>query len=223
MTRHQLNEASPAEVINTLTPDTVKRRLRLVLDDREEALATLLEQSSNPKGLLCLLDGPPQRLCSTKAGLVVRVRLKRGVPGEVMDIQLRGANCSLVEGVRFRCDAISTRDSISIGPWHDMYSATWHAAQLIAANMEAAIQQRSRRTLRRLKSARVVSTLTRRQGPQCGTCGRHRLSREEYNWRRRNGYAVWRCQHRRPSPKRNRGLIEAGGVIAGLVACICLL
>jgi hypothetical protein len=70
MTRHQLNEASPAEVINTLTPDTVKRRLRLVLDDREEALATLLEQSSNPKGLLCLLDGPPQRLCpgATQAG-----------------------------------------------------------------------------------------------------------------------------------------------------------
>jgi hypothetical protein len=78
--------------------------------------------------------------------------------------------------------------------------------------------------LRRPKVARVVSVPSRSKGAQqCLVCGRRRLSREEYNWRRRNGYAVWRCQHRRANPSQRRGLLQAGGVIAALVACICLL
>jgi hypothetical protein len=77
--------------------------------------------------------------------------------------------------------------------------------------------------VRRARQVRIVSTPARPSRPRCPVCGRERLSREEYNWRRRNGYAVWRCQHRRQNPKPNRGLIEAGGVIAALVACIVLL
>lgn len=57
----------------------------------------------------------------------------------------------------------------------------------------------------------------------CMVCGRRKLSRTEFNWRRENGYAVWRCRHRRPSPTVRHDLIEAGGVIAALVVCIVVL
>lgn len=68
--------------------------------------------------------------------------------------------------------------------------------------------------MRRPKEVRIVSMPARPERPRCPLCGRERLSREEYNWRRRNGYAVWRCQHRRPSPRR-RGheLAEAVGIV----------
>jgi len=68
---------------------------------------------------------------------------------------------------------------------------------------------------------RVVLVPARPTRPRCRICGRERLSKEDYAWRRKNGYAVWRCQHRRPSPSNRRGLLEAGGVIAALAACAC--
>jgi hypothetical protein len=187
------------------------QRLRQVLDDREEALATLLEQAGDPRVVLRRLrDGAPQWLTSTGYGVppVVRVPLKGGVPGEVLDIQLRDADSPIVERVLYRCLAISSRDSIEATQWED-YTATWHAAQFFA--QEVKVQSRSRAT-----AVRVVSAPTRPQGPQCSTCGRRRLSREEYNWRRRNGYAVWRCQHRRPSPKRHRDLVQSVGVVVAV-------
>jgi hypothetical protein len=77
--------------------------------------------------------------------------------------------------------------------------------------------------MRRPKEVRIVSTPARPQRRRCPICGRERLSREEYAWRRKNGYTAWRCQHRKPNPSNRRGLIEAGGVITALVACIFLL
>jgi hypothetical protein len=75
----------------------------------------------------------------------------------------------------------------------------------------------------RIGEVRVISVPARPNRPTCQLCGRQKLSREEYNWRRRNGYAVWRCQHRRQVPSHNRDLIEASGVIAALVVCAYLL
>lgn len=72
--------------------------------------------------------------------------------------------------------------------------------------------------MRRPKEVRIRSIPARPNRPRCTLCGRERLSREEYAWRRRNGYAVWRCQHRRPSPSRSRELTEAIGVLAALTA-----
>jgi hypothetical protein len=193
-------------------------RLRQVLDDREEALATLLEQAGDPRVLRHLRDGAPQRLASA----VVRVRLKRGVPGEVLDIELQHADSTKVVRVLYRCLAISSRDSIEATRWEN-YTATWHAAQFFAQDTRTQAAPQVGRVFGRPKVTRVVSAPIRSQGPHCPICGRRRLSREEYNWRRRNGYAVWRCQHRRRSSTGKRGLVEAGGLIAGLVACICLL
>lgn len=194
------------------------QRLRQVLDDREEALATLLESTGNPKVLRRLRDGAPQRLASTGYGgsPVVRVRLKGGVPGEVLDIQLRDADSRIVERVLYRCLAISSRGSIEATEGWD-YTATWHAAQFFAQDIKVRTRPWARRLLEKPKVTRVVSAPTRQQGPTCRICGRRRLSREEYNWRRRNGYAVWRCQHRRANPSQRRGLVQAGGVIAALV------
>lgn len=72
--------------------------------------------------------------------------------------------------------------------------------------------------MRQSKETRIVSVPARPHRPRCIICGRERLSREEYNWRRRHGYTVWRCQHRRPAPSRNRSFTEAVGVIAALAA-----
>jgi hypothetical protein len=77
--------------------------------------------------------------------------------------------------------------------------------------------------MRRPKQTRVVSIPARPNRPRCQLCGRERLSREEYAWRRKNGYAVWRCQHRRPSPSRSRELMEAVSVVAALAACALVL
>jgi hypothetical protein len=68
-----------------------------------------------------------------------------------------------------------------------------------------------------------VSIPARPGRPRCSICGREKLSREEFAWRRKNGLAVWYCQHRRPSPTYRREVLEAGGVIAALVIYICLL
>jgi hypothetical protein len=73
--------------------------------------------------------------------------------------------------------------------------------------------------MKRLKETRVVSIPARPNRPRCQLCGRERLSREEYAWRRKNGYPVWRCQHRRRAPKRNRDLTEALSLVAVLTAC----
>jgi hypothetical protein len=70
--------------------------------------------------------------------------------------------------------------------------------------------------VRRPKETRIVSVPARPSRPKCHLCGRERLSREEYAWRRKNGYAVWRCQHRRPSPSRSGELWEALVLIAML-------
>ena len=77
--------------------------------------------------------------------------------------------------------------------------------------------------MRRPKEVRIVSMPARPNRPQCTLCGRERLSREEYAWRRKNGYAVWRCQHRRPSPTVKHDLMQASWVLVALVACICIL
>ena len=77
--------------------------------------------------------------------------------------------------------------------------------------------------MRRPRETRIVSYPTRSSRLRCRLCGRERLSREEYAWRRANGYAVWRCQHRRPSPSRSRELTEAMGVVAALAACALIL
>jgi hypothetical protein len=58
---------------------------------------------------------------------------------------------------------------------------------------------------------------------QCPICGRRRLARKEFNWRRGNGLAVWRCNHRRPSTSTRHDLLDAGGVIAALATCAFLL
>ena len=73
--------------------------------------------------------------------------------------------------------------------------------------------------MRRPKEVRIRSVPARPNRPQCALCGRERLSREEYAWRRKNGYAVWRCQHRRPAPSRGCELTEAMGLVAVLTAC----
>jgi hypothetical protein len=193
--------------------------LRQVLDDREEALAILLERAGDPRVLRRLRDGAPQRVASA----VIRVRLKRGVPGEVLDIELEHADSTKIVRVRYRCLSISSRDSIEATQWEN-YTATWHTAQFFAQDMKSQVWPRVGRVPRPTKAAHVVSTPARSKGTQqCRVCGRRRLSREEYNWRRRNGYAVWRCQHRRSNPSQRRELVQAGGVIAGLVACILVL
>lgn len=77
--------------------------------------------------------------------------------------------------------------------------------------------------MRRPRETRIVSHPAQPSRPRCGLCGRERLSPEEYAWRRKNGYAVWRCQHRRPSPSRSRELMEAVSVVAALAACALVL
>lgn len=193
---------------------TSSQRLRRVLDDREEALATLLERPGGQQALPRRCGGKPKWLggAGSTTKPVVRIPLKRGVPGEVLDIQLRDARSTTVERVLYRCLSISSWDSIESTPWD--YSATWHAAQLLTARAVAP---------KRPKEVRVVSMPASSQGSTCRICGRRKLTRKEYNWRRQHGYAVWRCQHRRPSPSRRAGLIDAGGVIVALVACIVLL
>lgn len=187
------------------------QRLQWVLDGREEALATLLERPGGSKALLRRYGGRPERLvrAGTATKPVVRIPLKRGVPGEVLDVQLRDIRGATVERVLYRCLSISDYDSIESTP--SDYSATWHAAQLLAAQAAAP---------KRAKAVRVVSTPAPSQGSTCRVCGRRKLTRNEYNWRRRNGYAVWRCQHRRSSSTVRHDLLEAVGVIAVLVAWI---
>ena len=73
--------------------------------------------------------------------------------------------------------------------------------------------------MRRPKQTRITSHPARPARSRCRICGRERLSREEYAWRRKNGYAVWRCQHRRPAPSRGRELTEAMGLVAVMTAC----
>jgi hypothetical protein len=65
-----------------------------------------------------------------------------------------------------------------------------------------------------VRSTRVISRAGSRR--QCRVCGRVRLSRSEYAWRRANGYAVWRCQHRRPSRKPSQDVVEAIGVMVAV-------
>lgn len=72
--------------------------------------------------------------------------------------------------------------------------------------------------MRRPRETRIVSHPARPSRPRCGLCGRERLSREEYAWRRKNGFAVWRCQHRRPSPSHGGELWEAVTLIGMLAA-----
>ncbi len=76
--------------------------------------------------------------------------------------------------------------------------------------------------MRRPKQTRITMRSVRSR-PKCSICGREWLSREEYAWRRKSGFAVWRCQHRRPSPNRNRELKEAAAVVAALAACALVL
>jgi hypothetical protein len=189
------------------------QHLQRALSDREEALATLLERPGGSKALLRRYGGKPERLDRTRSATkpVVRIPLKWGVPGEVLDIQLRDTRGATVERVLYRCLSISSHDCIESTPRD--YSATWHAAQLLAAHVAAP---------KHAKAARIVSTPAPSQGSTCRICGRRKLARKEYNWRRQNGYAVWRCNHRRPSPTGRRDLLEAVGVVAALVACIFL-
>jgi hypothetical protein len=195
------------------------QHLLRVLKDREEALANLLERPGGAKALLRLCDGKSRWLgrVGTTNKPVVRVRLKRGVPGEVLDIQLRDTNSATVERVHYRCLAISSQDSIESTPRE--YTATWYAAGLFAAYVQSSRRPMVAGTLKSSKTARTVTTLKQPPGSTCRICGRRKLSREEYAWRRRNGYAVWRCQHRRPSPKRNRDLTQALSLVAVLTAC----
>lgn len=55
---------------------------------------------------------------------------------------------------------------------------------------------------------------------RCGLCGRIRLSRSEYAWRRANGLPVWRCQHRRRPPSPNRDVVDALLVIVALAVAL---
>jgi hypothetical protein len=55
---------------------------------------------------------------------------------------------------------------------------------------------------------------------RCGLCGRVRLSRSQYAYRRVHGLPVWRCQHWRRARKQNRDLAEALGVVVLLMAYI---
>jgi hypothetical protein len=199
------------------------QQLRQVLDEREEALATLLERPDGAEALLRLCDGTPRRLgrVGTTTKPVVRVQLKRGVPGETLDIQLRDADSTVVARVLYRCSAISGQASIEVTPRD--YSATWHAAELVAAHAQRAGRPKAAGKVKDSKTPRAVSTPKHPSGATCRVCGRRKLSGEEYNWRRRNGHAVWRCQHRKPNPSQRRGLVQAGGLIAGLVVCLCLL
>lgn len=73
------------------------------------------------------------------------------------------------------------------------------------------------------KEIHIRSLPARPHRPRCGICGRERLSREEYNWRRRNGYAVWRCQHRRPAAPRRQGVLGDLSVVAALAVCVLAL
>jgi hypothetical protein len=202
-------------------PLTASRRsIQSALDDREEALATLLERPGGPRTLLNRFVGKPRVLGSVgnTSKPVVRVPLKRGVPGEVLDIQLRDVNSTAVDRVFYRCLAISSSDSIESTPRE--YTATWYAAQLLAEGTKTQTPSWWSRGLRRSTTMRVLSGRKASRGTACRICGRRKLSRLELNWRRRNGYAVWRCQHRRPLPTTRRDLFEAGGVIVGLVLCI---
>jgi hypothetical protein len=72
--------------------------------------------------------------------------------------------------------------------------------------------------MRRPKQVRIVSMPARPSRARCTICGRERLSREEYAWRRKHGYAVWRCQHRRPSRTRRRDLVQSVGVLVAVAA-----
>lgn len=190
------------------------QQLQRVLSDREEALATLLERPGGAKTLLHRYGGPPEKLghAGSTTKPVVRIPLKQGVPGEVLDVQLRDGRSTTVERVLYRCLSISSRDSIESTPRD--YSATWHAAQLFATRVVVP---------KRAQAVRIVSTPAPSQGSTCRTCGRRKLTRTEYNWRRRNGYALRRCQHWRPSPTGKHDLMQAGGVLVALVTCICVL
>jgi hypothetical protein len=66
----------------------------------------------------------------------------------------------------------------------------------------------------------ATSITSRPARGRCGLCGRIRLSRSEYAWRRANGLPVWRCQHRRRPRSPNRDLIDALLVIAALVVAV---
>jgi hypothetical protein len=74
--------------------------------------------------------------------------------------------------------------------------------------------------VKRSKGTRIIAVPPRPYRPRCVICGRERLSREEFAWRRRNGLVVWRCQHRRAAP--SRGIAGDVGVIA-LVAAFALI
>jgi hypothetical protein len=169
---------------------TSGQQLRQALADREEALATLLERTRSLKTLPPgIWDGKPVRAVRTggTSRPVVRMRFKDGgALDEVLDIQLRGTSDTSVERLFFRCLAVSSREGIESTPRD--FPATWHAAQLFAA---ARATKPERPKMVRIQSAPAPS-----RGKACRVCGRRKLTREEYNWRRRNGYAVWRCQHR---------------------------
>jgi hypothetical protein len=199
------------------------QQLLRVLDEREEGLAILLERPRGAEALLRLCDGTPRRLgrVGTTTKPVIRVQLKRGVPGETLDIQLRDADSAMVGRVLYRCPAILGQASIEVTPRD--YPATWQAAELVAAYAQRSRQPKSAGQVKGSKTPRAVSTPKQPSGATCRVCGRRKLSRDEYNWRRRNRYAVWRCQHRKPNPSQRRGLVQAGGLIAGLVVCLCLL
>lgn len=70
--------------------------------------------------------------------------------------------------------------------------------------------------MRRPREVRIRSIPARPNRPRCQLCGRERLSREEYAWRRKNGLPVWRCQHGRRSPKRRRDLAQSVGVVIAI-------
>ncbi len=55
---------------------------------------------------------------------------------------------------------------------------------------------------------------------ECGLCGRRRLSRSEYAWRRANNLPVWRCQHRRTTNVAKRELVRTLVLLAAL-AMVC--
>lgn len=197
------------------------QRLPQVLGDRENALATLLVRPDGPKTLLRRYGGEPERLgrAGGASWLTVRIPLKRGVPGEALDIQMQALGSTTVERVRYRCLSISGRESIEVTP--EDHSATWHAAQLLAASAIVSGVFSAESEPKRSAGVRIVSSPKRPQGMRCRVCGRRELSRDEYNWRRRNGYAVWRCQHRRKAPRHS--ITGDLGVVAALAACALVL
>ncbi len=120
------------------------RRLRWVLDEREEALATLLERVDAAQALRRSCDGKPARLkqARPRGCPVMQVRLQGGLPGEVLDIRMRGSRCAAVERVWYRCLAISGRDRIEVTPRD--FSATWHMAQVVAAHRAGSMRPKLR-------------------------------------------------------------------------------